>query len=381
PVEYGRYSLLLYTALITVTLTFHWVQVSILRFMGHPSRETGIVLSRFYDLTLFGALISTLIVLTTGLLYFHLNIPELILVALFTFLSHFYFFHLALLQVHHRSIRMAILEGSDQLLLMIVLLAGLFLFDYHRSALIFGAMVTGLAGTLLLRFILRVKGLFIIDRTRVYWDSRFSGKVVSFGYGITLWLFCSHVIMAADRFILMEYFGYHVAGSYSAIKDLISKTVIFAGLPIYISYQTKIMDLWHAHRKAEAWTVVKEAISFQMLVYILVFIVFMVIKSVLFKDYLRIPEMNFWVIYLPLLLAAFLWQSSLLMQRFLELIYRPFFMLTAIAVCAILNIVLNVAIVPKHGIISSSLIMLATSLLYAGFIFVLSVLGRKKLTE
>ncbi|MFZ4564005.1 MAG: hypothetical protein ACOYNU_11540, partial [Bacteroidales bacterium] len=34
PVEYGRYSLLLYMALLVITLDFHWVQVSILRFLG-----------------------------------------------------------------------------------------------------------------------------------------------------------------------------------------------------------------------------------------------------------------------------------------------------------------------------------------------------------
>jgi O-antigen/teichoic acid export membrane protein len=72
PVEYGRYSLLLYMALLVITLSFHWVQVSILRFLGAMPRETNIVMSRFFDLTLFSALFSTLIVVLTGIFYFNL---------------------------------------------------------------------------------------------------------------------------------------------------------------------------------------------------------------------------------------------------------------------------------------------------------------------
>ncbi|MCK9203142.1 MAG: lipopolysaccharide biosynthesis protein [Bacteroidales bacterium] len=378
PVEYGRYSLLLYTALIAVTLSFHWIQVSILRFLGHASRETQIAMTRFYDLTWFSALTSTLIVVLTGIFYFHLPFLELILVAFFAFLTHFYLFHMAVLQVYHYSTRAAILEGSDQLLALIVLLTGLFLYGWKSATLMFLALVIGLTGVLILRLIIHAKGIGKINRGHFYWDSRFSGKVFNFGYGLALFLLFSHVIMAADRFILKEYFGYMDAGSYSAIKDLISKVVVFAGLPIYISYQSKIVDLWHAHRKEDAWASVKEAISFQLLVYILVFIVFMVIKSMLFADWLQIPAMDFWMIYLPLVLASFIWQTALLLQRFLELMFRPGFWLIAIAACALMNILLNLFLVPRYGIVASSVIMLVTSVVYGGYLFFLSCLGRKK---
>ena len=89
PVVYGKYSLLLYTALLAITLSFHWVQVSILRFLGGMPRETNVVMSRFFDLTVFSALVSTFIVLLAGIFYFHLALPELFLVSLFAFLNHF----------------------------------------------------------------------------------------------------------------------------------------------------------------------------------------------------------------------------------------------------------------------------------------------------
>ncbi len=381
PVEYGRYSLLLYMALLVITLSFHWVQVSILRFLGGMPRETNVVMSRFFDLTIFSALISTIIVILFGVFYFHLGTIELILVALFAFLNHFYLFHQAILQAYHRSIRTAILEGTDQVLIMIVLLAGLFFFELRTSVLLFGSLVVGLAGVLILRTLIRVKGLLTIDLKHLYWDSRFSGKVIEFGYGITLWLFFSHLLMAGDRFIIMEYFGYHDAGMYSGLKDLLFKGVTFASFPIYISYQSKIVDQWNTHHKMEAWKTIKEAISFEILIFIIVFIVFMVSKPMLFADMLRIPEMDFWLIYLPVLMASFLWQVALLLQRFLELSFGAAYMLIAIGSCVLLNIILNLIFVPRHGIIASSLILLLTSVLYAGFMMLLALILSNRLQK
>ena len=381
PVEYGKYSLLLYSALLAITLSFHWVQASILRFLGSMPRETNVVMSRFFDLTVFSALFSTLIVMLLGVFYFHLAIPQLILVSLFAFLNHFYLFHQAILQAYHRSVRMAILEGADQLLIILVLIAGIFFFNYRSSVLLLGSLVIGLAGALVLRSLIREKGLLTVDLTHIYWDSRFSSKVIEFGYGIALWLFFSHLLMAADRFILMEYLGYKDAGMYSGLKDLLFKGVTFAALPLYISYQSKIVDQWNSRHKQEAWTTTKEALSFEMLIFIIVFIGFMVGKQMLFSDLLRIPRMDSWLIYLPVLLACFIWQAVLLLQRFLELTFRYSYMLIGIGGCVLLNILLNMIFVPRFGVVASSMILLMSSLSYAGYILILALIAGKRIDQ
>jgi O-antigen/teichoic acid export membrane protein len=379
PYEYGRYSLLIYTVLLVITLSFHWVQVSILRFLRGMPRETNVVMSRFFDLTILSALISTLAVILLGLLYFHLGLFELILVALFAFLNHFYLFHQAILQAYNKSVRTAILEGSDQLLIMAVLVTGLFFFQWKSVALLFGALVIGLAGVLILRSLTRVKGLLAVDLKHIYWDSRFSAKVMEFGYGITLWLFLSHLLMAVDRFIIMEHLGYAEAGNYSAVKDLLFKCITFASFPIYISYQTKILEHWNSKHRSNAWSAIKEALSFEMLIFIIVFIIFMVIKESLFRDLLKVPAMDKWLIYLPLLLAAFVWQVALLLQRFLELAYKSVYMLTAIGAVVLMNLVLNLIFVPLFGLPASSVSLFITALLYCGFVALLSFIARRRL--
>ena len=294
---------------------------------------------------------------------------------------HFYLFHQAILQAYHKSVRTAILEGSDQLLIMIVVLAGLFLFHWRSSMLLLSSMVIGLAGVLILRSLIRVKGLLTVDMKHLYWDSRFSAKVVEFGYGVALWLFLSHLIMAIDRFVIMEYMGYKEAGMYSALKDIIFKAVAFASFPIYLSYQDKILISWNSRHREDTWTSIKEALSFEILIFIIFFIFFMVFKEWLIRDLLMIPKMDLWLIYLPMLLAAFIWQAALLLQRFLELSFKYAFMLLAIGLIVLLNLGLNIVLVPRYGAVASSLILLLTSLLYAGFIVVLSLVAAKRLSR
>ena len=381
PVIYGRYSLIIYSVALITTLCFHWVQVSILRFLSGMPRESGVVMSRFFDLTVLSAVISTAIVVAAGHWYFHLNLVELSLVALFAFLNHFYLFHQAILHAYNKSIRTAILEGSEQLLILIAVIVGLFVFQWKSSMLLVGSLVIGLVGVLILRSLIRVKGLLTVDMTHLHWDSRFSAKVMEFGYGIALWLFLSHLMMAMDRFIIMEYMGYRDAGMYSALKDLIYKGITFASFPIYISYQAKIQDEWNSKHRQDAWVSVKEALSFEILIFIIVFIAFMVFKQMLFEDVLRIPELNAWLIYLPLVLAAFIWQVALLFQRFLELCFRSAYMLAAIGGIVMINMALNLTFVPRYGLVASSLSLLLTSLLYAGFILVLSYFAGKRLSK
>jgi O-antigen/teichoic acid export membrane protein len=381
PVEYGRYSLLFYTVLLVITLSFQWVQVSILRFLGGMPRETNVVMSRFFDLTIISALLSTMVVVAAGIFYFHLSWFELSLVGLFAFLNHFYLFHQAILQAYHKSIRTAILEGSDQLLIMLVVIVGLFIFHWKSSMLLFSSLVIGLAGVLILRTLIRVKGLLTIDLKHLYWDSRFSGKVIEFGYGITLWLFLSHLLMAMDRFVIMEYLGYKDAGMYSALKDLLFKGITFASFPIYVSYQTKILDHWNSRHRQDAWVAIKEALSFEILIFIIFFIAFMVFKQSLFHDVLKIGKIDNWLIYLPVLLAAFIWQVAMLFQRFLELSLRSVYLLAAIGVVVLLNMALNVVFVPRFGLMASSLSLLLSSLLYAGFIVMRSLIAGKRLSQ
>ncbi len=366
---YGRYSLLMSLVLIAVTLTYHWIQVSILRFLGAMPKDSEVVIGRFFDMTVISSVLAT--VLVTGLTYWYFNagIWELVLIAIVTLLTHFYLYHQAILQAFHRSFRSALLEGADQLIILTALLTGLFFFGIGDSALLIGSLAAGLAGALMLRFFIRVKGLHTMNIRQFYWDTRFSGRVMEFGFGVALWLLFSQLLTAADRLIIYEHFGFRETGVYSAIKDLIYKGVTFSIFPIYTSYQNKIGDEWNANHKLQTWAKVKEAVSFELLIFTVIFLGFMMIKTVLFRDILLIPELDNWLIYLPVLLAAFLWQVVLLFQRFLDLTIRSRYVLWLMGITLVVNLLLNILFLPVFGLPAASFSLLIAAVIYIGFIF------------
>jgi hypothetical protein len=87
------------------------------------------------------------------------------------------------------------------------------------------------------------------------------------------------------------------------------------------------------------------------------------------------------MIYLPVLLAAFIWQAALLLQRFLDLAIRPRFTIGAIGVVVVINLVMNMVFVPIYGLVASSLSLFCSALLYGGFVTVLAVNAVRRLTE
>ena len=56
-------------------------------------------------------------------------------------------------------------------------------------------------------------------------------------------------------------------------------------------------------------------------------------------------------------------------------------MVVAIGTSTLINIVLNILLIPYYGITASPVIMLVTAMLYTGFLSFLLVTGRKKLLE
>lgn len=376
PEEYGRYSLLLFTILMIVTVSFHWIQVSIVRFVGTVSRESNLVVTRFFFLTLLSALVSVLLVMLPAVFFFHLSWAETALIMLFTFINHFYLLHLAIFQANHNSIRMAIMEGTDHLVIIVVLILGLFVFSMGTYLLLFTSMLLGVVVAEVLRLLIRVRGLYHLEVYRSVWDNRFSRRVFEFGSAMTLWLLLSHILIAADRFILYGYEGFMAAGSYSALKDMLFKAVTFTATPIYLSYQHKALEEWNSKHQAEAQSLIREALTFEMMIFIILFIVFMIAKSFIFNVVLRLPEMDNWLIYIPLLVSAFLWQVCLLIQKPLELLSGQKYVLMVLGTGAVLNIVANLILVPQYSMVASALIMMVSGVI----MFLFLVLIRKSKT-
>ena len=247
--EYGKYSLVFYAAMLICTLTFGWIQQSILRFLSAYPGEQVLVINRFYFLTLASTLVAVTIGILVCIFYFNLTWLDTSVVTLFIFMYNIFIFHLTLNQTNRKSFRYAVLEGTYNLFFILLFLALVLIFNQRLFIVLFFAMVAALVLTELLRLTVLPEGKVGLDTSRIYFHAGFSKQVFNFGFPITIWLFLSYFLNISDRFIIKGYTSYEDVGTYSAIKDFIIKIATFTTIPILLAYHPMIVEKWNNHRK------------------------------------------------------------------------------------------------------------------------------------
>lgn len=367
--EYGKYSLVFYATMLLSTLTFGWIQQSILRFLSAYPDEQVQVVNRFFFLTLASTLSATVIGLLVCLFYFHLGWTDSLVVITYIFMYNIFLFHLTLNQTKRKSVRYATLEGSYNLLFFMMFIALIFLFHQDLFIVLFIAMVAGLIVTELLRITVLPEGKVGIDHTRVYFDAAFSRQVFNFGFPITVWLFLSYLLNIYDRFIIKEFTSYGDVGTYSAIKDFIIKIATFTTVPILLAYHPMIVEKWNGNHKKEAVRLIRQGLNYCMLIGGVVLVFFMIFKNLFYTRILHLQVNNDFLVSAALITSAFLWQAAMLIHKPLELLLKPRLMLAAILAALAVNTVANLVFVPMYGYAASAVISLVSVATYIIIIF------------
>ena len=367
--EYGKYSLIFYAVMLLSTLTFGWIQQSILRFLSaYPGQQT-LIINRFYFLTLMSTLSAVIIGVFLCIFYFHLSLTDTAVVTVYLFMYNVFLFHMTLNQTKQKSLRYAILEGTYNLFFIVLFLFLVLIFNQHLFIVLFIAMVAGLVLTEFLRFTILPEGKVGIDTSRIYFDTGFSKKVFNFGFPITIWLFLSYFLNISDRFIIKEFTSYEDVGTYSAIKDFIIKIATFTTIPILLAYHPMIVEKWNANRKKDAMKLIREGLKYCFLIAFVVFILFMLFKNLFYTKILHLQVNSEFLVSATLIGSAFLWQAAMLLHKPLELLLKPRLMLVAIVGALVLNTLANLVFVPVFGYAVSALISLASVIAYIIIIF------------
>jgi O-antigen/teichoic acid export membrane protein len=367
--EYGKYSLVFYATMLISTLTFGWIQQSILRFLSAYPGDQILVINRFFFLTLISALAAVIIGLTVCVFYFHLSWSNTIVVSAYIFLYNIFLFHLTLNQTNRKSLRYATLEGSYNLAFIILFLLLILAFNQNLFIVLFIAMLSGLVLTEFLRMTILPEGSVGLDHTHIYFNAGFNKTVFNFGFPITIWLFISYLFNISDRFIIKEFSSYEQVGTYSAIKDFIIKIATFTTIPILLAYHPMIVEKWNNNRKKEAMKLIREGLNYCLLIALAVMIFFMFSQNIFYTYILHLEVMRQFLVSATLIASAFLWQAAMLLHKPLELLLKPRLMLIAI-VCALgVNILANLLFVPLYGYPASAVISLASVMIYIIVIF------------
>ncbi len=368
--EYGKYSLVFYASMLLSTLTYGWIQQSILRFLSAYPGQQVLTINRFYFLLLVSTLSASIIGLFLCILYFHLSWQDTAVVTAYIFLYNIFLFHLTLNQTNKKSVRYATLEGSYYLLFFAAFLVLVLVFNQRLFIVLFVAMLCGLVLTEFLRMTVLPEGKVGIDPSRIYFDAGFSKKVFNFGFPITIWLFLSYLVTISDRFIIKEFSSYDDVGTYAAIKDFIIKIATFTTIPILLAYHPMIVEKWNGNRKKEAMRLIREGLNYCLMIAAVVLIFFLIFKNLVYTHLLHLQVNKELLVSAALIGSAFLWQAAMLLHKPLELLLKPRLMLIAIVFALIVNALANLIFVPVFGYPASAVISLASVITYIIVIFV-----------
>jgi O-antigen/teichoic acid export membrane protein len=376
--EYGKYSLVLYATMLLSTLTFGWIQQSIIRFLSAYPHEQTLVINRFFLLTVMSSLTAVIIGVFICIFYFHLGWMDTGIVVIYIFMYNIFLFHLILNQTKRKSMNYAILEGSYTLIFFILFLLFTLVFKQNLFIVLFVAMVLGLILAEFLRITVLPGGRVGLDPSRIYFDTHFSKTVFNFGFPITVWLFLSYLLNISDRFIIKEFSSYEDVGTYAAIKDFITKIATFSTIPILLAYHPMIVERWNNNRKKEAMKLIREGLNYCFLIAAVVFVFFIFFNNVFYSRILHLQVMSPLLISAALISSSFLWQAALLLHKPLELLLKPGLMIAAILAALAVNTTANFVLVPAWGYPVSAAISLFSVITYIIVIFAFLFRFRKQ---
>ena len=367
--EYGLYTLVFYAAMLLSTMSFGWIQQSILRFLSAYPGEQRLVVNRFFFLNVVSSLSAVVAGVLVCFFYFHLRWTDTLVVVAYIFMFNIFLFHLTLNQTNRKSLRYALLEGTYYLLFFVLFLAMTLLFNQRLNVVLFIAMLAGLVLTEILRITILPGGRAGIDPARIHFNAGFTRKVFGFGFPLTVWLFLSMLLTVSDRFIIKEFTSYDDVGAYSAVKDFIIKIATFTTIPILLVYHPGIVEKWNGNRKKEAMDLVREGLVYCLLIFVAALILLITFRNVFYTRILHLQVAHDLLVSASLITSAFLWQASILLHKPLELLLKPRLMIIAILAALVVNFIANLALVPLFGYPASAVVSLVSVITYIMVIF------------
>jgi O-antigen/teichoic acid export membrane protein len=371
PQEYGQFALVYAAVMIVNTLSFGWIRQSIQRFFCSDRENLHLLVNRFFYLTFFSIAAGILLLSAVLLLVFSLEIWEILVVVTFFGLYTLFLFHISVHRAREQNRTAAWIESAYHLFTLGLFCGIIFGYGFQDYRIIFVSMALSLMVTEIARLILISRIREKVEILHLFWDKRFTSKVIEYGRPMTLWLVLSYTLSVADRFILKFYHGYYTAGVYSAINDLLLVFVTLICMPILLAYHPKVIELWNSNHRKEAVTMIREALSFEILAGLIIFIAVMVVRENLYSNFLGIRDKEIHAVTVILILNAFLWQVILLLQKPMEIFARKKFKNIAVLITLAINIAGNLIFVPRFGYFASAFSALVSYAIYIVLLFFL----------
>lgn len=198
------------------------------------------------------------------------------------------------------------------------------------------------------------------------------GKFVKYGMPMMAWFFASQLLSVGDRFVIQWFRGSSEVGIYTANYSLISGIAGLLSSPITLAAFPLIMKLWAMGKKEEVANTIKKMTY----IYGIISICFLGCAAVSSKPLIDVLlGSNFkegYIIVLPVLLGAIVWNASILGHKGMELYNKTYIMVIYAFIAALVNLCLNVIFIPKYGYIAAAWTTFISYFVYTALIYLSS---------
>lgn len=382
--DFGQYSVVLTTSTALVTLICQWIIQSVQKYRPTYRNEKKINLFNMY-LIMLTLLVFSATLLLSGALYFPLkNILNnsysslywpLIFLVIFQSL---YLVYGSLLQSDYFVKKF---KNYNLCLSILKFLIPIMLFNliYSKSSTIILGLALSYFIICILILLEKYKTLLSMFSSRMY--SRISKKDFTaflkkfflYGFPMIGWFLGATLLTLTDRYTLEYFSDSKSVGIYSAVSSLILAAVNLVSSPILTVAHPRIMGTEY---KEENQLIIQQNIMIYSRIFLLVLIPISIYLSVFAEEVINIVLGEKYIegikIVPIMLLGSIIWNFSMYGQKGYEIKSQTKKMLFFVIVCFLINLLLNVILVPYYGYTGSAIATTISYLFYGFIIYIFS---------
>ena len=367
--EYGKYSIQLSFLMAYSAFTVGWLNQSTLRYYSNYKNDQKLPQIFFIGLV-FSLLLGSLILVISSLVIVNNQKFPLssIGLALFLALCSFQFLS-AVLRSQLRPNAIIVVTALQSFLGIVLPLLLLWVLGPNHKYLLLGLAGSYIALPLVLLII-------NIDLFKLFWpiasgDGYHYKLILSeffrYGFPLSLWFGLSLSLPFFDRFFIEYFYSFEITGIYASFTDLVIRIFSILLFPLTLAAHPRIMSSWNNNDQAGAIILWRQALQYQIVIFIILIGVLYLAASRIFDLIMLILpglDLSYSFLLFPILVGGFLWQFALLCHKPLEMDQRTGLMVLLMLGALIINLLGNIIYLPRYGIIATAYTYIASASAY-----------------
>lgn len=377
--DYGYYTIVLNTVLFFTTFLTQWIQQSIQKYRAEYRRENRINEFNNYTYYLIGIIILISLILYLILLYFinmsQLNVYESYLFPslLLTISNIIFLIQTTILQTDFKVNSYKNINVLTSIGKLILPVSIIFAISKSPVSILYGTAIAQiLISIYLLKKDIKVKifkGLLVSKEFNIY-----VRKFLLYGTPMIGWFVSNYLLTVSDRYLLNIMLSPHEVGIYAANYSIITAGIGLLTRPILNAAQPILMNLPSESQDDKKLIQIKnrEYTKYYFLFTIPTFFYLLIFHKEVASLFLGYDFIEGSII-IPILFCALLvWNAGLFGHKGLEILGKTKLMFYIVCFSAVLNIVLNLILIPKLSYVGSALSALLSMLAYPLIVYFIS---------